>query len=169
MSEKRLYQKKPLLVEAYRTEEEVEIETPMGVKKAEVGDYIFTNDDGETFVCSPEVFHESFESLEGLEKCACEDEVPKMGFYVADPEIPVMFQELHEIMFHDSGRLLVVFEMGSITLDISNPKNWLEINRTYVKIYNDDTEETTIIRMEKVTGLIYEPLMELHPEDVEDV
>lgn len=87
---------------------------------------------------------------------ACEDHPPKLGFYISD-EAPVMFRVLYSLLDPNEGTLFIAFEMGSIRLDISNPNNWIEVNRTHILVYNDISHETSVIRIDKVTGFIYEP------------
>ena len=58
------YRKKPLIIEAYQTDQEIEIETLEGTMKANVGDYIITGVKGEVYPCKPEVFNETYEEVE---------------------------------------------------------------------------------------------------------
>lgn len=97
----------------------------------------------------------------------CEELPERMGYYI-DPEAPIMFQELHEIINHlREGMLFLAFEMGSIKLDISVPATWLEVNRTYMKVINAENGEMSIIRADKITGFIYEPPKKEMPEEDE--
>jgi hypothetical protein len=57
------YRKKPLIVEAYQTDKEMEIETPEGTMKANVGDYIITGIAGELYPCKPHIFKETYEEV----------------------------------------------------------------------------------------------------------
>ena len=56
------YRKKPVVVKAYQTEEELEIETLEGVMRADVGDYIILGVKGEPYPCKPDIFYETYES-----------------------------------------------------------------------------------------------------------
>ncbi|MBP3226487.1 MAG: hypothetical protein J6M08_06160 [Methanobrevibacter sp.] len=60
------YRKKPIVIEAYRTDKEFDIPTPEGVMKASVGDYIITGVSGEQYPCKPDIFWESYEEVDGL-------------------------------------------------------------------------------------------------------
>ena len=59
-----IYRKKPIIVEAYQTDKELEIETPEGVMKASPGDYIITGVHGEKYPCKPDIFKETYEKVE---------------------------------------------------------------------------------------------------------
>lgn len=58
------YRKKPVLVEAYRTDVEMDIPTLEGVMHANVGDYIITGVQGEQYPCKPDIFWETYERVE---------------------------------------------------------------------------------------------------------
>lgn len=57
------YRKLPVTVEAYRTDEEIIIETLEGTIKAEKGDYIIKGVNGELYPCKPDIFHETYEKV----------------------------------------------------------------------------------------------------------
>lgn len=58
------YRKKPVIIEAYKTDKEVFIETLEGTMKADVGDYIITGVKGEQYPCKPDIFEETYEKVE---------------------------------------------------------------------------------------------------------
>ena len=60
----RLYRKKPVIVEAYQTDEEIIIHTLEGDMKASVGDYIITGVNGERYPCKPDIFEKTYEIIE---------------------------------------------------------------------------------------------------------
>ena len=60
----RKYKKKPVVIEAYQTEEEVEIKTLEGVMKANKGDYIIKGVQGELYPCKPDIFYETYEECD---------------------------------------------------------------------------------------------------------
>lgn len=57
------YRKKPVVITAYRTNEEMQIKTLEGVMKASVGDYIVTGVQGETYPVKPDIFNETYEEV----------------------------------------------------------------------------------------------------------
>lgn len=57
------YRKKPVVITAYRTNEEMEIKTLEGTMKASVGDYIVTGVQGETYPVKPDIFNETYEEV----------------------------------------------------------------------------------------------------------
>lgn len=63
------YTKKPVRIDAYQTDEEIEIETLEGTMKADVGDYIIKGVKGELYPCKPDVFEmtysKSFANIKG--------------------------------------------------------------------------------------------------------
>lgn len=62
--EVRRYRKKPVVVEAYRTQETVYIETLEGIHRADPGDYIITGIAGERYPCKPDIFAKTYEEVE---------------------------------------------------------------------------------------------------------
>lgn len=55
------YRKKPVVVEAYQTDKELDIETLEGTMHASVGDYIITGVRGEQYPCKPDIFEQTYE------------------------------------------------------------------------------------------------------------
>lgn len=58
------YRKKPVIIEAYQTDTELDIETLEGTMHASVGDYIITGVHGEQYPCKPDIFLETYELVE---------------------------------------------------------------------------------------------------------
>ena len=58
------YRKKPVTITAYQTDKEIDIETLEGTMHADIGDYIITGIQGETYPCKPDIFQETYESVE---------------------------------------------------------------------------------------------------------
>ena len=63
-SQVKKYRKKPIIVEAYQTDEEIEIKTLEGTMKANKGDYIITGIHGEQYPCKPDIFHETYDEVD---------------------------------------------------------------------------------------------------------
>ena len=65
MTEKRFekFRKIPVVIEAYQTDEELEIETLEGVMKANKGDWIIKGVKGELYPCKPDVFEMTYEKV----------------------------------------------------------------------------------------------------------
>lgn len=61
------YRKKPIVIEAYQTEEELQIETLEGTMKASQGDYVITGVNGEIYPCKPDIFEKTYEDADA--KC----------------------------------------------------------------------------------------------------
>ena len=59
------YRKKPVTIEAYQTDVELDIPTLEGTMHASVGDYIITGVRGERYPCKPDIFLETYEPAEG--------------------------------------------------------------------------------------------------------
>ena len=160
MNEKE-YVKKQIIVKAYQTEEEMQIETLEGTMTASPGDYIITGVNGEQYPCKPDVFHETYDELELVEKCA-EEPVPKMNYFI-DYTVSEMCRALDEqLSYRDTGSIFIIFKMGSIRLNIANPENWLSITRDYIEIHNDENGELTFIKIDDLTGFVLEPEVEDH-------
>lgn len=58
------YRKKPVVIEAYQTDVEMDIETLEGVMHADVGDFIITGVEGEQYPCKPDIFWKTYEIAE---------------------------------------------------------------------------------------------------------
>lgn len=57
------YRKIPIVLEAYQTEEEMDIETLEGVMHASIGDYIVTGIKGEKYPVKPDIFENLYEEV----------------------------------------------------------------------------------------------------------
>lgn len=57
------FQKKPIIVEAYRTKVELIVQTIEGPLRAAPGDWIITGIRGEQYPCKPDVFHRTYERV----------------------------------------------------------------------------------------------------------
>lgn len=55
------YRKRPIVIEAYQTDEHLIIQTLEGPLHASPGDYIITGIRGEKYPCKPDVFHKTYE------------------------------------------------------------------------------------------------------------
>ena len=61
------YKKKPITIKAWRTDEELYINTLEGVMKANKGDYIIQGVKGEYYPCKADVFKDTYETEDGEE------------------------------------------------------------------------------------------------------
>lgn len=57
------YRKKPIVIEAYQTDAELDIETLEGIMHASVGDYIIIGVNGEKYPCKPDIFKKTYEEV----------------------------------------------------------------------------------------------------------
>lgn len=57
------FQKKPVVVEAYRTDVEMIIHTLEGDMKASPGDWIITGVEGEQYPCKPDIFEKTYQKI----------------------------------------------------------------------------------------------------------
>ena len=57
------YRKKPVIIEAYISEEELIIHTLEGDMKANKGDYIITGINGEKYPCKPDICIKTYEEV----------------------------------------------------------------------------------------------------------
>jgi len=57
------YRKRPVVVEAYQTDRELEIVTLEGTMKANPGDWIITGVNGEQYPCKPDIFEKTYEQV----------------------------------------------------------------------------------------------------------
>ena len=57
------FMKKPVVIEAYQTQEPIDIETLEGVLHASPGDWIITGVKGEQYPCKPDIFEETYDPV----------------------------------------------------------------------------------------------------------
>ena len=55
--------KKPVVIEAYQTDKELNIETLEGTMHASAGDYIITGVNGEQYPCKPDIFKKTYDEI----------------------------------------------------------------------------------------------------------
>lgn len=55
------YRKRPVVIDAFQTDEAMDIETLEGVMHASAGDYIITGVNGERYPCKPDIFAKTYE------------------------------------------------------------------------------------------------------------
>lgn len=58
------FRKIPVVIEAYQTDVEMEIETLEGTMKADKGDWIIKGVKGELYPCKPDVFEMTYKKVE---------------------------------------------------------------------------------------------------------
>ncbi len=56
--------KKPIVIDAYKTDIPMEIETLEGTMRAEPGDWIITGINGERYPCKPDIFAKTYEPVD---------------------------------------------------------------------------------------------------------
>lgn len=59
------FEKRPVRIQAYRTDVEMFIPTLEGTMRAAPGDWIITGLRGEQYPCKPEIFEKSYRPVEG--------------------------------------------------------------------------------------------------------
>ena len=59
------FRKKPIVIEAYQTDREFDVQTLEGPLHASIGDWIITGIRGEEYPCKPDVFEKTYEPLDG--------------------------------------------------------------------------------------------------------
>ena len=57
------FRKKPVVIEAYQTDKEMDIETLEGTMHANKGDWIITGVHGEQYPCKPDIFEKTYEPV----------------------------------------------------------------------------------------------------------
>ena len=78
------YRKKPVVIEAFQTDKELDIETLEGTMHASVGDYIITGVRGEQYPCKPDIFEQTYEPADASASPwhRVEDNPPTPGCYL---------------------------------------------------------------------------------------
>lgn len=64
MSSVKKFRKRPVVIEAYQTDQKMIIHTLEGDMTAQVGDWIITGLRGEQYPCKPDIFEKSYELVE---------------------------------------------------------------------------------------------------------
>ena len=67
---KQKFRKKPVVIEAYQTDKELDIETLEGTMHASIGDWIITGLRGEPYPCKPDIFEKSYEPVVEVKEAA---------------------------------------------------------------------------------------------------
>lgn len=57
------FQMKPIVIEAYQTDEEMFYSTSRGTLKSDRGDWIITSVNGEQYPCKPDIFKKMYEQV----------------------------------------------------------------------------------------------------------
>lgn len=63
MNKTHKFRKKPIVIEAYKTDKELIIHTLEGPLRAAPGDWIITGVRGEQYPCKPDVFEKTYEPV----------------------------------------------------------------------------------------------------------
>ena len=61
------YRKKPVVIKAYQTDKEIDIETLEGTMHASIWDYIITGVNGEQYPCKPDIFEKTYEPVRAFD------------------------------------------------------------------------------------------------------
>ena len=103
-------------------------------------------------------FHEELQSYEVEEKTCCEEVDPKMVIVFETQKSyhkHSLFRRIQEeVTISKDMYLYVFFNMGSIILNIDDPKNHIYFNEDYSEIYNEDKKEYTFIKNDEIKGFI---------------
>ena len=57
------FRKSPVVIEAYQTDKDLDIETLEGTMHANIGDWIITGVNGEQYPCKPDIFEKTYEPV----------------------------------------------------------------------------------------------------------
>lgn len=128
------YRKKPVVIEAYQTDKELDIETLEGTMHASVGDYIITGVHGEQYPCKPDIFEQTYEPADS----------PASPWHRVEEELPALKEVLPR--YFVSGMCVLYnadtesFDTGFATkldfgdaeivwkaLYVKNPTHWMPI------------------------------------------
>ena len=91
------YQKKPVIVEAYQTDKEMDIQTLEGTMHASVGDYIITGVNGEQYPCKPDIFAKTYDICSAVQTKA--DKIRQMS----DEElVEAWYYIYHNVIFNST-------------------------------------------------------------------
>lgn len=140
MTKKRFkkFRKIPVVIEAYQTDVEIEIETLEGTMKADKGDWIIRGVKGEFYPCKPDVFEMTYEKVDWMTE---NKRFYRVGGYVYDrdkfishyrDEIVTLLNELHEENKQLKAQLYCDDEEGVCNIC---KHHYLEKGETYEKYY----------------------------------
>lgn len=109
------YRKKPVVIEAYQTDEELNIETLEGTMHASAGDYIITGVNGEQYPCKPDIFKKTYDEIS--------DEI-------YDEDLVRRQSVLNILLYHNATQhLKMIKNLPSVpTIDPVKHGKWTEIN-----------------------------------------
>lgn len=58
------FRKRPVVIDAYQTDKEMDIQTLEGTMHANVGDWVITGVNGEQYPCKPDIFEKTYEPVD---------------------------------------------------------------------------------------------------------
>lgn len=108
------YRKIPIVLEAYQTDEEMDIETLEGVMHASIGDYIVTGIKGEKYPVKPDIFENLYEEVK---EASPEVHTMDEKFEVAKE----MVKEKYEKDIKEAERMYRFFNKLSLESNIRTP------------------------------------------------
>ena len=84
------FRKKPVVIEAYQTDKELDIPTLEGIMHANIGDWIITGVHGEQYPCKPDIFWETYERVGLYDETLPSSETAQWMLRLKDAGIPVV-------------------------------------------------------------------------------
>ena len=133
LTETHEYQRKPITVEAYQTDTELEIETLEGTMKANKGDYIVTGIKGEQYPVKQDIFKETYTPVDENDS-SIED-------YVMDNCIE-WSNLLSELSRKEE-------EYMNIKEKIFDKKQWMEENTDFKELYGKNNADIRKMHFKK--------------------
>lgn len=121
----RWYEKRPVRVQAYQTDKEMDIDTLEGTMHASVGDYVITGVKGEKYPCKPDIFEMTYKEVkpksEDMDRWEASAELMlsddyKERFRAEYWQTKIRYNKLHN--------MVVRYEAGNLDFD---PKSTLEL------------------------------------------
>ena len=110
------YRKKPIVIEAYQTDEVMYIETLEGIHKANIGDYIITGVNGEQYPCKPDIFEQTYEPADLNGWISVKDRLP---------------EDYKEVVVYDSEYKEIVIAFYDSEFEEWTYDNWFDGEITY--------------------------------------
>ena len=117
------YRKKPVVVEAYKTDKEIVIHTLEGDMKASIGDYIITGVNGEKYPCKPDIFEKTYEAVtntnyDNIKAMSVEEMAKWLAIHIDNYRAPYDVKEIY--------RNAIDVTTGKGIIWIEAFKQWLE-------------------------------------------
>ena len=115
------YRKKPVVIEAYQTDKELDIKTLEGTMHASIGDYIITGVEGEQYPCKPDIFKKTYETVDTNDN----NKVIVLHYDLYDVDLETVREMFNILSMHFPDKK-IIFLPKCVGFEITNKEEVIE-------------------------------------------